>query len=102
MKRTTFIPLGGQFSDVGRIRLSWFAAGPGIFRRAGIVRDVNRVRQSGLLAAAIDLVQWASETRIGHLHGHSCANSAHLLALDIAWAALLQPDAAWRSGRLRR
>jgi colanic acid/amylovoran biosynthesis glycosyltransferase len=42
---------------------------------------VNRVRQYGLLAAAIDLVQWASETRIGHVHGHSCANSAHVLAL---------------------
>jgi colanic acid/amylovoran biosynthesis glycosyltransferase len=45
---------------------------------AGIV---NRLRQYGLLASAIDLVEWASQTRISHLHGHSCANSAHVLAL---------------------
>jgi colanic acid/amylovoran biosynthesis glycosyltransferase len=41
----------------------------------------NRVRLYGLLTAAIDLVQWASHQRIGHVHGHSCANSAHVLAL---------------------
>ncbi len=34
-----------------------------------------------LLTSAADLVQWASENRIDHIHGHSCANSAHILAL---------------------
>src|SRR5258708_19364275 len=42
---------------------------------------VNRFRQYALLTAAIDLVQWTSHRHIGHVHGHSCANSAHVLAL---------------------
>ena len=35
----------------------------------------------GMLITAIDLLQWARNARIEHIHGHSCANSAHLLAL---------------------
>jgi len=34
-----------------------------------------------LLASAVDLVCWAKKNRIDHVHGHSCANSAHLLAI---------------------
>jgi colanic acid/amylovoran biosynthesis glycosyltransferase len=39
------------------------------------------VRCCGLLIAAIDLVAWARENNIEHIHGHSCANTAHVLAL---------------------
>src|SRR5258708_38589305 len=42
---------------------------------------VNRFRQYALLTAAIDLVQWTSHRHISHVHGHSCANSAHVLPL---------------------
>jgi glycosyltransferase involved in cell wall biosynthesis len=41
----------------------------------------NRVKYLGLLASAINLVSWARENKIDHIHGHSCANSAHLLAM---------------------
>jgi colanic acid/amylovoran biosynthesis glycosyltransferase len=51
------------------------------FGELGSSGIVNRVRLYGLLTAAIDLVHWASRARIGHVHGHSCANSAHVLAL---------------------
>jgi len=42
---------------------------------------MNRARHYGLLACAIDLTQWARQQRIDHIHGHSCADSAHILAL---------------------
>ncbi len=42
----------------------------------------SRVNHLGLMASAIDLVSWAKENRIDHIHGHSCANSAHLLAIS--------------------
>ncbi len=41
----------------------------------------NRLRQSGLVASAIDLVKWARVNRIDHVHVHSCADAAHVLAL---------------------
>ena len=41
----------------------------------------SRIRQLGLLVAAVDLVQWASHQRIDHIHGHSCADTAHVLAM---------------------
>jgi glycosyltransferase involved in cell wall biosynthesis len=41
----------------------------------------NRVRQLALLASAADLVDWARERRIDHVHAHSCADAAHVLAL---------------------
>ena len=41
----------------------------------------DRARQYGLLASAIDLAQWARHERIDHIHGHSCADAAHVLAL---------------------
>jgi colanic acid/amylovoran biosynthesis glycosyltransferase len=41
----------------------------------------DRLRQHMLLLCAIDLVKWAREHRIEHIHGHSCADSAHILAL---------------------
>lgn len=44
-------------------------------------RVADRARHAGLLLAAIDLVQWARRMRIDHVHGQSCANSAHVLAL---------------------
>jgi hypothetical protein len=33
------------------------------------------------LLSAIDLVNWAASQRIDHIHGHSCADTAHILAL---------------------
>ncbi len=41
----------------------------------------NQIRHFGLLASAIDLAQWARQHRIDHIHGHSCADTAHVLAL---------------------
>ena len=41
----------------------------------------TRLRQYGLLASALDLVRWARLKRIDHVHGHSCADAAHVLAL---------------------
>jgi colanic acid/amylovoran biosynthesis glycosyltransferase len=41
----------------------------------------NRIRQLGLLVAAIDLLMWSDRQRIDHIHGHSCADTAHILAL---------------------
>jgi glycosyltransferase involved in cell wall biosynthesis len=41
----------------------------------------NRIRQLGLLIAAVDLVQWSDRQGIEHIHGHSCADTAHILAL---------------------
>jgi glycosyltransferase involved in cell wall biosynthesis len=41
----------------------------------------DRLRQCGLLASAIDLVRWARDEGISHIHGHSCADAAHVLAL---------------------
>ncbi|MBT1515632.1 glycosyltransferase [Bradyrhizobium sp. SRL28] len=42
----------------------------------------DRLRQLAYLVCAIDLVQWARKNRIDHIHGHSCADSAHILALS--------------------
>jgi colanic acid/amylovoran biosynthesis glycosyltransferase len=42
---------------------------------------VDRIRRYALLSSAIDLVEWATTQRIEHIHGHSFADSAHVLAL---------------------
>jgi len=34
-----------------------------------------------LLASAVDLLHWSREFRIDHIHSHSCANSAHIVAM---------------------
>src|SRR5258708_3605211 len=39
----------------------------------------RRIRQYGLLASAVDLLRWARLERIDHIHGHSCADAAHVL-----------------------
>ena len=41
----------------------------------------NRLKQFGLVASAVDLVQWARLNCIDHIHGHSCADVAHVLSL---------------------
>ena len=41
----------------------------------------NRLRRYGLLASAIDLLQWARRERIDHIHVQSCADAAHVVAL---------------------
>lgn len=64
-----------------------FEGSPGLFpalayrnqlKRAGAK---DRARQYILLLCAIDLAMWAREHRIDHIHGHSCADAAHILAL---------------------
>lgn len=40
-----------------------------------------RWRRAAYVACALDIVGWARATRIDHIHGHSCAESAHILAL---------------------
>lgn len=46
--------------------------------RAGVKA---RLRHYGLLMSAIQLVQWAAHKGITHVHSHSCADAAHVLAL---------------------
>jgi glycosyltransferase involved in cell wall biosynthesis len=46
---------------------------------AGNYRE--RLKQQGLLACALDLADYCRNENITHVHGHSCADAAHLLAL---------------------
>jgi colanic acid/amylovoran biosynthesis glycosyltransferase len=41
----------------------------------------TRIRHLFLLAAAVDLAHWAKREAIDHIHAHSCADAAHVLAL---------------------
>jgi len=41
----------------------------------------ERLKQQGLLACALDLADYCRSEKITHIHGHSCADAAHLLAL---------------------
>src|SRR5262249_25938882 len=41
----------------------------------------SRLRHSALLASAVDLLRWSRRNRIDHIHAHSCAHSAHVLAI---------------------
>jgi colanic acid/amylovoran biosynthesis glycosyltransferase len=45
----------------------------------------DRIRQFGLFTAAIELLQWSRQEKIDHIHGHSCADTAHVLAMS-RWA----------------
>lgn len=47
---------------------------------SGGIKD--RLRQLAYLACAVDLVHWAKDRKLDHIHGHSCADSAHILALS--------------------
>jgi colanic acid/amylovoran biosynthesis glycosyltransferase len=67
---------------------AWTATGcPGLREARAYIGGVKpsgfsgRMRQYGLLASAVDLLRWARLTRIDHIHGHSCADTAHVLAL---------------------
>jgi glycosyltransferase involved in cell wall biosynthesis len=42
----------------------------------------GRMRRYALLPSAVDLVHWARKMRIDHVHAHSCADAAHLLAMS--------------------
>lgn len=46
---------------------------------AGSYRE--RLKQQGLVACALDLADFCKRENIVHIHGHSCADAAHLLAL---------------------
>lgn len=66
--------------------VSWAKGGCRGFSRAydyinGLDEAQTNIRRWGLVVAAIDLLSWARRDRIDHIHGHSCANTAHLLAL---------------------
>jgi colanic acid/amylovoran biosynthesis glycosyltransferase len=41
----------------------------------------NRLRHYILLGSALDLVRWTQQKQINHVHAHSCADAAHVLAL---------------------
>ncbi len=41
----------------------------------------GRMRQYGLLPSAVDLLHWARQNHVDHIHAHSCADAAHLLAM---------------------
>ena len=61
------------------------------------VAATNFVRRYGLLASAIDLLQWAHRERIDHIHVQSCADAAHIVALASPHGRpFLQPHLAWR------
>lgn len=70
-------------------RLSrWVAAGvPGVSQAFAYLKDLgatgvkNRARHCVLLASAADVARWARDQKINHIHGHSCADAAHVLAL---------------------
>jgi colanic acid/amylovoran biosynthesis glycosyltransferase len=63
------------------------SGGPGLSRALAYLRGLEssgvkaRVRQCALIASAIDLVRWTRFQRIDHVHAHSCAAAAHVLAL---------------------
>jgi glycosyltransferase involved in cell wall biosynthesis len=66
----------------------WIAEGhPGWAEATAYLRGLeqsglkDRLRMYGLLASAVDLVRWAQLERIDHIHAHSCADAAHVLAL---------------------
>ena len=40
----------------------------------------DRLRQCLLFASALDLVRWSRREHIDHIHAHSCADAAHVLA----------------------
>jgi glycosyltransferase involved in cell wall biosynthesis len=41
----------------------------------------TRLRHYGFMASAVDLARWCSREGIDHIHGQSCANTAHVLAV---------------------
>lgn len=46
------------------------------------VSDIReRLKYYALLLSAVDLLLWSKQLRIDHIHCHSCANSAHIVAL---------------------
>lgn len=68
---------------------AWIRAGaPGRSRALAYLGQLkatgikSRMRQCALLASAIDLACWARREKIDHIHGHSCADAAHVLALS--------------------
>ena len=48
----------------------------------------SALRRWSLVIAAIELIEWARRHGIEHVHGQSCANSAHVLALSNAMSGL--------------
>ncbi|MCC6424436.1 MAG: glycosyltransferase family 4 protein [Phycisphaerales bacterium] len=41
----------------------------------------QRLRIGGLIACAADLLAWAKEQKLEHIHAHSCADVAHVVAM---------------------
>ena len=68
---TTWLARGG----------SGFSKGLKYLNALDVTRRTCRLRLYGLFASAIDLVHWANRERIDHIHCHSCADGAHVVAL---------------------
>ena len=67
---------------------SWAASGgKGLARCLSYLSSLDarqlseRAKQGVLLASAIELTYWALQNGVNHIHGHSCADAAHVLAL---------------------
>lgn len=70
--------------SLGRWAISGFRGlrrGTEYIARIDDQRWTERARHLAALFSAAELVRWAKQNRIDHVHGHSCANSAHILAL---------------------
>lgn len=68
--------------------LNWAAVGgKGLGQSLSYLRPLlarqtsERAKQAVLIASAIDLSRWARQHGVRHVHGHSCADTAHVLAL---------------------
>ena len=68
--------------------LSWISSGCrgsgqilAYLRRLDASASKSRIRQLALSVASIELANWASRQGIEHIHGHSCADTAHVLAM---------------------
>ncbi|MBN9280129.1 MAG: glycosyltransferase family 4 protein [Hyphomicrobium sp.] len=68
--------------------LNWAAVGgKGLGQSLSYLRPLQarqtseRAKQAVLIASAIDLTRWARQHGVRHVHGHSCADTAHVLAL---------------------
>jgi colanic acid/amylovoran biosynthesis glycosyltransferase len=87
-RRAAFAETHYLFPPAASDFAAWMAHGlPGLSQARAYLRGLeassfaNRLRLQGLLISAANLVQWAKRERIDHIHAHSCADAAHVLAL---------------------
>lgn len=63
-----------------RVRRNWRVAAS-YFRSLARSGMSARLRFLGLFVAAMNLCHWARRNGIQHVHGHSCADAAHVIAM---------------------